>query len=145
MILPEQQRGNLELATQLRTAYFGGEFLASAIVDATQRLPLAEADRLFDQALLLYEKFRAALAMPLSTEVNAVRFTQVFLTHQRASRRLDFEIERFRHRCQLAAARPAAAPPAVPVGETRRPRRRRRRRRPPAPPANRDQPGVKAA
>jgi hypothetical protein len=105
VILAEQRAGNVDLATRLRAAFFHGPLAAELIVDTAERLPSAEADRLFDQSILLHMKVQEALAVPLKNEKSALEFTKVYLDYRLKAKKLELEIEDFRHRCGQELAR----------------------------------------
>jgi hypothetical protein len=99
-ITKEERDGNTDLAAHLRMAYFGGPLVAQTIVDASERLPVVEADRLYDQSLLLHMKAQQATAVPLRGEKNVVKFLQLFLEYKYKTAKLDLACEKFRHRCE---------------------------------------------
>lgn len=104
-ILPEQRDGNTDLATHLRVAYFGGPLVAQMIVDAPQRLPVVEADRLYDQSLLLHAKAQQALAVPLRDVKSALKFIELLMDYNCRTGTLELAREKFRHRCELEPRR----------------------------------------
>jgi hypothetical protein len=100
VINAEERAGNVDLATRLRVAYFGGPLVAQLILDADDRIPVDEADRLFDQSTLLHLKVKAAMAVPLCTEQSLLEFTKLYLDYRHKSDKLELAKEKFRHRCE---------------------------------------------
>ena len=96
--------GEIELAIQLKMAYFAGPMTAQALVDGERRLPSAEADRLVDRTVVLHAKRQALLEFPLDAQ-RANEFTKRFLDYQLAKERLELQTQKFAHRCEQALRR----------------------------------------
>jgi hypothetical protein len=111
VIRPLEQDQN-DLAVRFAAAYWGGSTVARALLDAEQRVPLDEAQRLLDQDTLFHLKLRAALAVPLKTPGQNLRLVELHLKHEHRMARLEASQEQFRakaesqiKRLELAAAR----------------------------------------
>lgn len=96
---PTLQADQKELGVELKLAYFGGPFIVRALLDAKEGLPLEEAKQVLDQEVLLHTKLQAALEFELSAQTS-VRFVEMFLKYDLAKRKLEFQREKFRHRCE---------------------------------------------
>jgi hypothetical protein len=101
-----------DLAIRFAAAYWGGPVVATALLDAEDRVPLDEAQRLLDQETLVHIKLRRALAAPLKTAKDNLRLVGLHLQHEQRKARLKAAQERFRikteaelKRLELAAAR----------------------------------------
>ena len=98
VIRPTEQWGDKEWAQRLRAAYCGGPVVAAAIIEADERVPFDEVDRIMDQETLMHLKLKTALEMPLNNGGNAVRFFEAYLDHEIRKQKLAIEKEKFRHR-----------------------------------------------
>ena len=100
VIMKEERDGTTDLATHLRMAFFGGPLVAQTIVDAPEQLPIIEADRLYDQSLLLHAKAQQALAVPLRDQKSVLKFLKMFMDYTCKTSELELAREKFRYRCQ---------------------------------------------
>jgi hypothetical protein len=96
-----EREGNTELAGKLRLAHLGGPLLAEALLDARQGIPVSEAERWFDQLLLLHTKVQEAVALPLGSGDNVIRLLKLNWEIQFKTQRLELEREKFRHKREM--------------------------------------------
>jgi hypothetical protein len=100
VIQATMELGESDLANKYRAAYWGGSVVAMAILDAEERIPFEEVERIHDAELLLHMKMKAALELPLDNSVSAQRFIESFCDYNHRRKRLEFEQEKFRQRCE---------------------------------------------
>jgi hypothetical protein len=100
VINAEERAGKVDLAARLWCAYFGGPLVAQLILDADDRLPIDEANRLFDQSIQLHLKVKEAMAIPLRSEESLLEFTRLYLDYRCRIARLELDREKLRHRCE---------------------------------------------
>ena len=113
VIAREEHEGNTDLATHLRLAFFGGPLVAQTIVDAPERLPAVEVERLRNQSLMLYAKAMKALAVPLRGSKSVLAYLKMYMDWRCKSQKIELAREKFRHRCEQELRRaPTTEPPA---------------------------------
>jgi hypothetical protein len=128
VIIREEHDGNTDLATHMRMAYFGGPLVAQTNVDALERLPVVEVDRLYDQSLLLHAKAMQALAVPLRDSKSVLTFLKLFMDYTCKTDAIALAREKFRHRCEQElrrrqpTAQPATTSTEEPVAQTTMPK-----------------------
>ena len=100
VIMPESQSGAVDLATKYRAALWGGPHVARMVLDTEERVSTDDVQRIADQEMLLHMKVRQALEFPLDSEKDSLRMVKLYLDHDSQTKRLEFEKEKFRHRCE---------------------------------------------
>ncbi|MCC7418710.1 MAG: hypothetical protein IT428_00375 [Planctomycetaceae bacterium] len=90
-------RGKAEFTAGLKLAYYGGAIVAESLLDAKARLPLEEADRLFDREMLLHVKMLGVLSAPLGSPEDAADFLKLALDYETRKAELQLEREKFEH------------------------------------------------
>lgn len=101
VFVPVAKGGDVDLAVNMRLAFFGGPVMARVVLDARHNLPAEDAQRLVDQQMLLHGKLQAALDFSLN-EGTCSQFIKLFLDYDLAKRRLEFAREKFQHKCELS-------------------------------------------
>lgn len=99
VIEPHIAAGNVEFAAALKLAHYGGEIVAKSLLDAKSRLPLEEANRLFDREMLLHVKLIGVLHAPLGSPEAAADFLKLALEYETKKAKLQLERQKFEHRC----------------------------------------------
>jgi len=100
VFMPAAENGDVDLATKMKIAFFGGPVMALVVLDAGNNLPFGDAQRLVDQEVLLQGKLQAAIEFRLS-EATAPQFLKTYLNYNLARQKLDFAREKFQHKCEL--------------------------------------------
>ncbi|HEX4149414.1 MAG TPA: hypothetical protein VHY20_10515, partial [Pirellulales bacterium] len=106
VIAPDHAAGNYERAARKKLAITGGATAVRAMLDGAAdgnvSWPLAEADRLIQQRLLLDLKFNAALEMPLSNQQQAGQYIKTYANLQIGLKRLELEEKKLGQKCVVA-------------------------------------------
>jgi len=102
VIHAERRNGNNQLAAQLTLALTGGVDAARALLDAESRVPMDEGQRLFDRQVKLSVKFEQAIAMPLASSADSLRFLKFSMQVQLQQRRLELDQQKLALRCRDA-------------------------------------------
>lgn len=100
VMAPERNAGKFEQATRYATAYSGGPIVASVLVSSTGPDLNNEAARLQSLEQSLHLKLQAAMDMPIVDPAQSAKFTGMLLDYEQSKQRLEFEREKFRHRCE---------------------------------------------
>lgn len=100
VIEPTEKARAYDLAGKLRVAYVGGRSAARQMVTIGGALPVDGADLLFSRDVLLHAKFEACLAAPLGKPKDRERFARRCMDYFERTRKLQFDIEKFRERCE---------------------------------------------
>jgi hypothetical protein len=100
VMAPERSAGRFEQATRYATAYSGGPIVASVLVSSTGPDLNDEAARLQSLEQSLHLKSQAAMDMPIVDPAQSAKFTSMLLDFEHSKKRLEFEREKFRHRCE---------------------------------------------
>jgi hypothetical protein len=114
-IRPEADKGHNDHAARMRAALYGGAHMARALLDASDGLPLATAERISAEMLLLHAKYRQCLEIPLEP-CRITEFMEQYIDLLSKERRLEldrekfeFQVRRWSERRELAQARIALA------------------------------------
>ena len=109
VIQPELAAGRHDLAARLRMVAAVGPLGAQAILKADNRLPVREAQKLFDRDLKLHVKFNAAVAMTPDTTKTRLSFIKLHAKLQIEKQRLKLAREKLQQKCAEAIDRQALA------------------------------------
>lgn len=105
VIRPEQDAGREAQAARLKLAWSLGPAGAQAVLDADTRFPVTAAQQHFDRSLKLHLKFQEAIALPLATPQDQMRFVKFYADLNLAERRLQLEERKLHARCIEAQRR----------------------------------------
>ena len=105
VIQPELASGHAELAARLRMVSAVGTIAAQAILKADTRLPINEAQKLFERQLKLHLKFDAAVNMTSDTNKNRLFFMRQHMRLMQGQKRLEFAREMLEKKCAEALDR----------------------------------------
>jgi hypothetical protein len=111
VIAPALKAGDTAAAVRYRAALYGGPLVAQAVLDADQRVPLDEVQRLADQELKLHLKAQEALELVMTDAATATKYIALYLMHQRQCEALQLRKEQFRHRVHQDLLRSHRAQP----------------------------------
>ena len=100
VIQPELAAGRDELVARLRMVSAVGTLAAKAILQADTRLPICEAQKLFERQLKLHLKFDAAVEMTPGTNKNHLFFIRQHALLKLEERRLEFAREKLQKKCE---------------------------------------------
>jgi hypothetical protein len=100
VMAPERNAGRFEQATRYATAYSGGPIVASVLVSSTGPDLNDEAARLQSLEQSLHLKSQAAMDMPIVDPAQSAKFTSMLLDFEHSKKRLEFEREKFCHKCE---------------------------------------------
>ena len=103
VIEAETLRGNRRLAARLKAAIAGGQKFAIAILDADDKIPVEEGERLFRRKLLLDLKLDEAHSFPLANGADALRIIKLSVELHHDEKRLELDTARFQYQCEEAA------------------------------------------
>ena len=104
VINAEADRGDHDLAADMRVSYFAGPFAARALLEAREGLPTKQVDRMHAAALLLYAKFQQAVEMPLN-EADSIDYLKLYAQIQFREERLNLDRKKLAFRMQCWARR----------------------------------------
>ena len=105
VIQTELAAGHGDLAARLRMVAAVGPQGARAILTADTRLPMHEAERLFDRDLKLHLKFDAAVKMTPDTEKTRLFFIKWYTELKNEKQRLQLAREKLQQKCEEAMDR----------------------------------------
>jgi hypothetical protein len=109
VIEPEISAGNGALASKLKLALCAGPVAARLVLTSDVQLPVASADRLLRQKLQLQLKADQALAMPLDTSRDSIRYLKIYVDMDLAEQRLRLAERKLQYRCEEALRRAEVA------------------------------------
>jgi hypothetical protein len=99
LVAPEKEAGNLELASNLKLAIFGGPEAARLILCGAPCRLDEQVDRLKQLRLQLTLKSEHALEFPVETPAQAIQWVQSYISFQIAEKRLSLEEQKLAARC----------------------------------------------
>lgn len=102
VVEPLHQTGKFELAARLKLALAAGPVAVRAVLKGDSRIPLEEAERLFERRLKLDLKADAACEMALTCPREATRFLKLYLGMHAERQRLQLAGDRLARRCEKA-------------------------------------------
>lgn len=105
VIQPELASGRADLAARLRMVSAVGTIAAQVILKADTRLPINEAQKLFERQLKLHLKFDAAVNMTSDTNKNRLFFIRQHVRLMQGQKRLEFAREMLEKKCEEALDR----------------------------------------
>jgi hypothetical protein len=123
IIQPELAAGRGDLAARLRMVSAVGTLAAKVILQADTRLPIREAQKLFERQLKLHLKFDAAIEMTPDTNKNRLFFIQQHAKLQLEERHLKLAREKLVRKCEEALDRHKLAMICAEVSLEREPNR----------------------
>jgi len=109
VIEPEISAGNGAFASKLKLALCGGPVAARLVLTSDVQLPVKSADRLLQQKLQLQLKADQALAMPLDTSRDSIRYLKLYTDMELAEQRLRLAERKLQYRCEEALRRAEVA------------------------------------
>ena len=92
-----------DLRVRLSLAFFGGPYVTRAILDAAERVPFEQAQRLADQQVLLSLKLREAMEMPLTSPKQTINFVKIYTEYDLQLRKLNLLERQLLARCEEIA------------------------------------------
>ena len=105
VIRKERRCGDPVLAGRLQLAACMGPVAVRAVLAAEEGLPIDEADRLFQQKLRLQVKMDEAIAMPLTSDKELVKFFSRATWMQVELKRIELGTKKLEHKCAQARDR----------------------------------------
>jgi hypothetical protein len=99
VVIPEREAGNLELATNLKLAIFGGPEASRLVLSGVPCRLDDQVDRIVQLRLKLWLKSEHALEFPVETPAQAIQWVQLSTSFQLAEKRLALEEKKLAARC----------------------------------------------